>query len=167
MSFLKSRKLIELQTENEELKKLISSLSDKENQLKNFDELIKKARLEYAEIAAKKDQTAQKLESLEKEKAKLINELNKISIEVRQLREIKLAEQNQILSLSKAINSSNQISGNEDVSAKSKQIILNEIENAEKRKNAITLETFKLKKRIDLLSTKISDSEKILENLNT
>ena len=102
MSLLKSKKYKELQRENDELKKLIDGLSDKENQLKNFDDLVKKARFEFADISAKKDQTAQKLETLQKEKTKLAAELNKISYDIKQLREIKLSEKNQILSMGKA-----------------------------------------------------------------
>ena len=70
MSLLNNKKLKELQSENEELKKAIEGLAEKENRLKNFEEMVKKARLEYAEITAKKDQTAQKLEAFEKEKSK-------------------------------------------------------------------------------------------------
>ena len=99
MSLLNSKKFKELQSENDDLKKYIDGLGEKENQLKHFDELVKKARLEYADIATKKDQTAQKLESLDKDKAKLINELNKISLEIKQLREMKLTEHNQLRSL--------------------------------------------------------------------
>ena len=167
MSFLNSKKLRELQTENEELKKYIKSLEEKENQLKRFDELVKKARLEYANIASKKDQTAQKLESLDKDKAKLLSELNKISLEIKQLREMKLTEHNQLSTLRDALNnpdlSSEEVS---DSSLKSKEIILNEIELAEKRKNDITIETFKLKKSFELINNKIVDGKKVLDKLN-
>ena len=50
MSFLNGKKIKELQSENDELKKILEGISEKENQLKHFDELIKKARFEYSEI---------------------------------------------------------------------------------------------------------------------
>lgn len=161
MSLFNNKKLKELQSENEELRKAIDGLSEKENQLKNFDDMVKKARLEYAEVSSKKDQTAQKLESLEKEKTKLLSELNKISTEIKQLREIKLSEQNQIVSLnSSSDNASQSINLNPDILSK-------EIEEAEKRKNDIALETFKLKKGFEETKLKIGDSKRILSNLNS
>ena len=168
MSFLNGKKIKELQSENDELKKILEGISEKENQLKHFDELIKKARFEYSEIVAKKDQTVQKLEALEHDKAKFLQELNKISVEIKQLREIKLAEHNQIISLENAINHSDQNLNTSSTNLlKSKQIISNEIETAEKRKNNIALETFNLRKKFDELNRNITDGKKVLGRLNS
>ena len=168
MSFLNSKKLKELQSENEDLKKRIDGLSEKENHLKRYDELVKKARIEYAEIATKKDQTAQKLEALDRDKTKLINELNKISLEIKQLREIKLIEHNQVRSLSNALGNLNQSAEDKnDNSSKSKLLLSKEIEVTEKRKNDIALETFNLKKNFEEVNNKINNSKKVLQNLNT
>ena len=167
MSLLNSKKFKELQIENEDLRKRIDGLSEKENHLKRYDELVKKARIEYAEIATKKDQTAQKLEALDRDKTKLINELNKISLEIKQLREIKLTEHNQVLSLSNALDIPNQaVEDNNDNSAKSKLLLSNEIEVAEKRKNDIALETFKTKIKFEEINNKITDGKKVLDRLN-
>ena len=167
MSLLNSKKFKELQIENEDLRKRIDGLSEKENHLKRYDELVKKARIEYAEIATKKDQTAQKLEALDRDKTKLINELNKISLEIKQLREIKLTEHNQVLSLSNALDIPNQtVEAKNDNSAKSKLLLSNEIEVAEKRKNDIALETFKTKIKFEEINNKITDGKKVLDRLN-
>ena len=72
-----SKKIKELESENEELKTLIQGLNAKEEQLKRFDELIKNARIEYGDIKQRKDQTAQTLEILENEKAKLSSDIKK------------------------------------------------------------------------------------------
>ena len=115
---LNSKRLKELQSENEELKKLIDSFAEKESRLKHFDELLKKSRIEYANIALKKNQTAHTLEVLESQKAKLNNELHKISSEIKKLREIKLSEHNQILELGNLASKSNQVasvSGNNNL----------------------------------------------------
>jgi len=161
MSLLKSKKLKELQQENEELKKLIDGLSDKENQLKNFDDLVKKARFEFADISSKKDHTAQKLETLQKEKTKLTTELNKISSDIKQLREIKLSEKNQILSMGKATDLPEQ-----SLNIYSK-MTLKEIEAAEKRKSEITSENFKLNKIYEETKKKINEGKKVLNSLNS
>ena len=168
MSFLNSKKLKELQSENEELKKRIESLEEKENHLKRYDELVKKARIEYAEIATKKDQTARKLESLDKDKAKLTNELNKISLEIKQLREIKLTEHNQVISLRNVLNNSDlSLEDKNEKSANSKLLLSNEIEMAEKRKNDLALETFKIRIKFENINNKIADGKKILDRLNS
>ncbi len=167
MSLLNSKKLKELQSENEDLKKRMDGLAERENHLKNFDELLKRAHIEYAEIATKKDQTAQKLEALERDKAKLVSELNKISFEIKQLREIKLTEHNQVLSLNKALITPNQPEDKNVNSSKSKLLLSNEIEAGEKRKNDIALETFQLRKKFEEINTKIIDGKKILHRLNS
>jgi chromosome segregation ATPase len=167
MSLLNSKKLKELQSENEELKKRIDGLAEKENRLRHFDELVKRARIEYAEIATKKDQTAQKLDALDRDKVKLIGELNKISLEINQLREIKLTESNQVFSLSNALDNSNQHSKDKnDESAKSKILHSNEIAAAEKRKYDIALETFQIGKKFDVINNKITDGKIVLDRLN-
>jgi len=151
MSLFNSKKLKDLQSENED---------DKENRLKNFEELLKSARLEYSQISIKKDHTAQKLESLEKEKSNLLGDLSKISYEIKQLREMKLSEQNQIISLGKAF---------DETSAEgstNSEIIDREIDAVEKRKNDIALETFKLRKELEKTSQKIKDGNKVINNLN-
>ncbi|MBK9098804.1 MAG: hypothetical protein IPM14_11930 [bacterium] len=163
---LNSKKIKELQSENDELKKLIAGFTEKENRLKQFDELIKKSRIEYANIALKKNQTAHTLEVLENQKAKLNNELHKISSEIKKLREIKVSEQNQVLVLGNLTSKSNQtLSGNNLESVK--DIIYKEIESAEKRKNEIAVETFKFKKKFDELNKKIAEINQIKNALTS
>ena len=158
---LNSKKLKELQSENEELKKLIDGFAEKENRLKQFDELIKKSRIEYANIALKKNQTAHTLEVLENQKAKLNNELHKTSSEIKKLREIKLSEQNQVLALGEVVSKSNQsLSGSNNLES-AKNIIYKEIESAEKRKNEIAVETFMFKKNLDELNKKLAEVTRI------
>ena len=166
MSLLNSKKIKELESENESLKKQIEDFHEKENRLKQFEELIKNARHEYANIISKKDQTAQKVEGLEKDKTKLLGELNKISIELKQLREMKFTEQNQLTLLEKAFINQNPADTEEENFSKSKLIVTSEIEDAEKRKNDIALDIFNLRRKFDNLNIKISESKKVLEKLN-
>lgn len=164
---MNSKKLKELQSENEELKKLIDSFAEKESRLKQFDELLKKSRIEYANIALKKNQTAHTLEVLESQKAKLNNELHKISSEIKKLREIKLSEHNQILELGNLASKSNQVataSGNNNLES-AKNIIYKEIESAENRKNEIASETFKFQKKLDELNKKIIEVNQVKNSL--
>ncbi|MBE0572934.1 MAG: hypothetical protein IH618_15435 [Ignavibacteriaceae bacterium] len=142
MAFLNSKKLKDLQSENEELKAFIQSITDKESHFRQLDELLRKARVEYANITIKKDQTVLTLEHLEKEKIKLNNQTQKLSSEIEQLREMKVYEQSQIHKLSS--NSANQPNKNE---MGIKFPVYKEIELAEKRKKELENETIEMEKR--------------------
>ena len=166
---LYSKRLKELQTENEELKNQIESVKEKEERLKRFEELIKKARIEYAAIALKKDQTVQKLEALENDKTRLNDEIRKISTEIKQLREIKLSEHNQLLALDSALSDAKKTPAPIDLEnlSKAKHIINKEIETAENRKNELALEIAKLKKIFEEARPKITELNKVKANLYT
>ena len=164
-----SKKIKELESENEELKTLIQGLNAKEEQLKRFDELIKNARIEYGDIKQRKDQTAQTLEILENEKAKLSSDIKKISNEIKQLSELKISEQNQLLTLRDALLESDNISYNGSVNQLPSTIInLNkEIETAEKRKDKIKEETIELEKKYKDTLQKIQEMSDVERNLLT
>jgi len=165
---LYSKKFKELQSENEELKNQIESVKEKEERLKRFEELIKNARIEYASIALKKDQTVQKLEALENDKTRLNDEIYKISSEIKQLREIKLSEHNQLLALNTALTDANNTSPIEDADSLSEmqQSIHKEIEAAENRKNEIAFEIIRLKKIFDEARPKVAELNRVKNALN-
>ena len=164
---LNSKRIKELETENEELKTLIQSFTAKETQLKRFDELIKKARIEYGDITQRKDQTDQTLEVLENEKTKINNDIQKISYEIKQLRELKLAEQNQLLTLNTALHDSGKISHDDKVNQLSdtKLNLYKEIEASEKRKDKIKNETIELDKKYRETYQKLQEIKGVEKNL--
>ena len=164
---LYSKRFKELLTENEELKNQIESVKEKEERFKRFEELIKKARIEYAAIALKKDQTVQKLEALENDKTRLNDEIRKISTEIKQLREIKLSEHNQLLALNSALSDAKKTPDDQENLSKAKHIINKEIETAENRKNELALEIAKLKKIFEEARPKITELNKVKANLYT
>lgn len=166
---LNSKRIKELESENEELKKLIQSFTAKETQLKRFDELIKKARIEYGDITLRKDQTAQTVEVLENEKTKINNEIQKISYEIKQLRELKLAEQNQLLTLNNALHDSGNISHDDKVDQLSsvKLNLYKEIEASEKRKDKIKNETIELEKKYKETFKNIQEVKDVEQTLQT
>jgi chromosome segregation ATPase len=166
---LSSKRIKELETENEELKKLLQSFSAKEEKLKRFDELIKKARIEYGDITQRKDQTAQTLELLENEKTKLNHEIQKISYEIKQLRELKIDEHNQLLTLNNALLDSGKISHDDKVNQLSgtKFNLYEEIDAAEKRKNKLKNETLELEKKYKETYQKIQEIKDVEQTLRT
>ena len=165
---LSSKRFKEIQSENEELKKLVESFTEKDERLKRFEELMKKVRIEYANIALKKDQAAKTLELLENQKFKLNNEIHKISAEIKQLRDMKLSEQNQLFAIGAVISDSDKNSSNNGESLiNTRNIIYKEIEIAEKKKNEIALETSRLKKRMDDINSKITEVNRVKTALTT
>jgi len=162
MALLNSKKLKELQSENEELKAFIQNLTNKESNFRQLDELLRKTRVEYASITIKKDQTALTLEHLEKEKTKLNNQMQKLSGEIEQLREMKVYEHNQILTLNnKSVNS---LSKN---GIGLKFPIYNEIEAAEKRKIQIEKETAEMEKRFHEVYQRVLEVGEMEQSLDT
>jgi len=161
MAFLNSKKLKELQSENEELKAFIQNLTDKESHFRQFDELVRKARVEYANITIKKDQTAQTIEHLEKEKTKLNNQTQKLSSELEQLREMKVYEQNRILRLN------NNLANKPDKNDTGiKFPVYKDIELAEKRKIELGKETSEMEKRFREVYQRVLEVEGMEQNLD-
>ena len=166
---LSSKKIKELESENEELKTLIQGFTAKEEQLKRFDELIKKARIEYGDIKLRKDQTAQTLEKLENEKNNLNKDIQKISNEIKQLGELKISEQNQLFTLSDALLDSGKISHDDNVNqlSSTKINLYKEIDAAEKRKNKIKDEINELDKKYKKTFQKIQEMKDVEQTLLT
>ena len=164
-----SKRIKELETENEELKTLLQGFATKEEQLKRYDELIKKARIEFGEITQRKDQTAQTLESLDNEKTKLNHDIQKLSFEIKQLRELKIAEHNQLLTLSTALLDSGKISHDEKVNqlSNTKFNLYKEIEASEKRRNKIKNETIELENKYKGTYQKIQEIKDVEQTLRT
>ncbi len=161
MAFLSSKRLKELQSENEELKAFIQNITDKESHFRQFDDLLRRAKVEYANITLKKDQTALTLENLEKEKIKLNNESQKLSSEIEQLREMKVYEQNQIHKLTD--HSTNQHEKNE---IGIRFPVYKEIELAEKRKKELEKETTEMEKKFREVYQRVLEVEGMEQSLD-
>ena len=163
------KRIKELETENEELRTLLDSFSAKEERLKRFEELIKKARIEFAEITKRKDQTAHTLETLENERTKLNREIQKISYEIKQLREMKLDEENQLFTLNSAFQESGKLSYSENVDLDQltdrKLILQKEIDAAENRRDTIKNETFELEKKLLAINQKAKEVKEVEKTL--
>jgi chromosome segregation ATPase len=157
------KKIKELESENEELKALLDGFNAKEERLKRFEELIKKARIEFATITKRKDQTAHTLEKLETERIRLNKEIQKLSYEIKQLQEMKLDEENQLFTLNKVIHDPGKLSPeNETERLSERKIILNkEIDAFEKRRDEIKRKTIELEKRFDEVNHKVNETIKV------
>lgn len=161
MALLNSKKLKELQSENEELKAFIQDLTNKESHFRHFDELVRKTRVEYTNITLKKDQTALTLEQLEKEKNTLINQMQKLSREIEQLREMKVYEQNQI---HKLIDNSAKQNNKNEIGIRFP--VYKEIELAEKRKTELEKETEEMEKRFREVYQRVLEVGEMEQSLN-
>ena len=157
------KKIKELESENEELKALLDGFSAKEERLKRFEELIKKARIEFAGITKRKDQTAQTLEKLESERTKLNKEIQKLSYEIKQLQEMKVAEDNQLLTLNNVLHKAGKLSNDDlmDQFSERKNILEKEIDAYEKRRDDIKIKTLNLEKRYEEINQKAKEATEI------
>lgn len=165
MVIFNSKRIKELHAENEELKSFIKNLTEKETYLKQFDELLKKARIEFANITLKKDQVALTLERLEKEKEKLIPQIQKLRTEIEHLREIKLDEQSQIVLLNdKSVTIQN---GFNQIDSAKKLEIQREIELTGKRKLQLEKEIAEKEKRFREVYQRVLDVSEMEQNLDS
>lgn len=165
MVIFSSKRIKELQAENEELKSFIENLTEKEAYIKQFDEILKKARIEFANITLKKDQIALTLERLEKEKEKLVPQIQKLRIEIEHLREIKLDEQSQIISLNdKSVTIQN---GFNQIDSAKKIELQREIELAGKRKLQLEKEIAEKEKRFREVYQRVLDVGEMEQNLDS
>lgn len=165
MVIFSSKRIKELQAENEELKSFIENLTEKEAYLKQFDEILKKARIEFANITLKKDQIALTLERLEKEKEKLVPQIQKLRIEIEHLREIKLDEQSQLISLNdKSVTIQN---GFNQIDSAKKIELQREIELAGKRKLQLEKEIAEKEKRFREVYQRVLDVGEMEQNLDS
>lgn len=169
MAILNFKKIKELQTENDELKAFIQNFSEKDTYFKHIDELIKRARVAYANLTIKKDQTAFTIEHLEKDKTDLNKQIKKLSNEIEQLREMKVDEQNQLITLNNSFTKPIQSSRNKNANTGSglKLPIHKEMEAAEKRKNEIERETIGLEKKFQEIYKRILELSDIEQKLDS
>ena len=159
MGFLNSKRLKELELENEELRNNLKRISDKEEKVKQLEEVQRRLKNELTQLTQAKTNHSEELNSiLTKEKEAKIN-LEKYSGELKRLHEMKSQEQNDLLALTsklEALKSNiNDYNPEFDYERSSAVDISEEIKEAEKRKDLLIGENIKLEETARELSEKI------------
>ena len=104
MALINSKKLKDLQAENEELISTLQRINDKEDKLIRLEELIKKVYTEISELNRQKTDYTTSIDQLKSEETVLNDELEKLHLEIDKLREMKSDEQHNLLFLTNQIN---------------------------------------------------------------
>ncbi len=103
MGLFESKRIKELELERDKLKEQLNNLYEREENIRHLNEVLKKMRLEVAELNEKKLAISTELEQLRDEKRKKTSELENLDKEIAHLREMKFEEQSTLLSYTKQI----------------------------------------------------------------
>ena len=181
MGLFENKKLRELEKENEELLFRINSIAEKEDNVRNLNDVLKKMRMEVSDLNERKLSLSSEIESLREQKRQNKADIEGFNKEILNLRQLKLEEQNTLLDYSSRIDRiKNQISNNENlrdtnfdagdeiISDRSK-----EIEALNKEYDELKDKMFAAEEKIDELNSfedelneRISQKKKELESLN-
>ncbi len=154
MALLNSKKLKDLQAENEELNSILQRINDKEDKLIRLEEVIKTVYSEISELKRQKADYITSVDQLKSKETELNDELEKLHFEIDKLREMKSDEQHNLLFLTNHINDVKSSTDNSRGSANN-QIEINDAEllAAEKRKKLLEAENTKLEIQLGELGT--------------
>ena len=114
MGLFENKRLRELEKENEELLFKINSISEKEDNVRSLNDVLKKMRMEVSDLNERKLSLAGEIESLREQKRQTKADIEGFNKEILNLRQLKLEEQNTLLDYSSRIDRiKNQISNDE------------------------------------------------------
>ena len=115
MGLFENKRLRELEKENEELLFRINSISEKEDNVRHLNDVLKKMRLEVSDLNERKISLATDIENL-KEQKRLVNiDIENYNKDILNLKNLKLEEQNTLLMYSSQIDKiKNKISNDEN-----------------------------------------------------
>lgn len=116
MGLFENKRLRELEKENEELLFRINSISEKEDNVRNLNDVLKKMRMEVSDLNERKLSLSGEIESLREQKRQTKADMEGLNKEILNLRHLKLEEQNTLLDYSSRIDQiKNQISNDENL----------------------------------------------------
>ena len=161
MGLFENKRLRELEKENEELLFRINNISEKEDNVRHLNDVLKKMRMEVSDLNDRKLALAGEIESLREDKRQVKGDIEGLNKEILNLRSLKLEEQNTLLDYSSQIDKiKNQIS--KDESLRDIEVDLDD-ESIEIRNNNIK----ELTSEYDELRDKIFYAEEKVDELNT
>lgn len=161
MGLFENKRLRELEKENEELLFRINSISEKEDNVRNLNDILKKMRMEVSDLNERKLSLSGEIESLREQKRQTKADIEGFNKEILNLRQLKLEEQNTLLDYSSRIDRiKNQINNDESL----KDIVLDPNDNLVRDRNN---EIEALNKEYDELNDKMFAAEERIDELNS
>ena len=183
MGILSSKRLRELEMENEDLRNKIHAITEREESLSHLNDVLRTMRSDVSELNEIKLTLSSEINLLKEESLKKKSLLGNLNTEISQLREIKHREQDDLLnysekikSLEKTISEKKVINEQEitlvvqrtedDLSndIKKKNNLLSEIERLENNLKVLNKNYFEVKEKIDKLNAREDQLEKLIND---
>jgi chromosome segregation ATPase len=158
MAIIKSKRFKDMQKENDELKTYVKKLDDKRETVSNLDEVIKKIRVELAELQNQKLTYNNSIQKLKASEQSTQLEVEKLGRELNHLRELKNDEQNNVLILSDQVNGLKAFNGEDNGKSTIKidlPVLERDIKDAERKKSELQRETIDLENKLKDLYQRI------------
>ena len=162
MGLFASKRVKELEQEKEEVLLRLNSITEKEDNVRHLNEVLKKMRIEVSELNEKKLFLSDDIELLNEQKNIANTEIEGLSREILNLRQIKLEEQNSILTYTEKIDEIKNRIENSDNEFFDEIDSVSDVSDINEKKDKIKL----LQKQYDELKDKILSAEQIIEELN-
>lgn len=171
MALLDSKKIKDLQIENEELRSTLQRIQEKEDKVKQLEEVLQRIRLEISQLSSEKAGIQSAVEQLKSDKDQSREEVENLIKQIDRLREMKSDEQNQLLSLTSqiqdlqpGIQKENIKPGQNNTRA---SIIDEELKAAELKLEELTNESKILEAKVTALNQKIAGLNNQEQNLQS
>ena len=173
MPVFKSKKIKDLESENEMLKSNLGEFYEREEKIYLLNETLNKLKKDASELKNLKADYSITIEYLKSQEQFHKNTIDNLTKEINELREIKNDEQNHLLNLTSHLNNlENSFNNSESKSQSADAVrkIFQEIHNAEERKNSLLNEEEELNEKIKILNKKIESlyikEQSIQEEIN-
>ena len=100
MSLFENKRLRELEKENEELLFKINNITEKEDNVRHLNDVLKKMRMEVSDLNERRLTLSSEIESLHEDKRQVKGDIEGLNKEIQNLKILKLEEQNTLLEYS-------------------------------------------------------------------
>ncbi|HSL89683.1 MAG TPA: hypothetical protein VK870_10300 [Ignavibacteriaceae bacterium] len=183
MGIFSSKRLRELEIENEDLKNRIHVITEREESIRHLNDVLRKMRSEVSELNELKLTLSSEINYLKEEELQKKDILENLNHEISQLRELKLEEQNNLLVYSEQIKSLEKIIREKKVvtaqeinlifqpsddelseTSANKNMLLNEIEGLEAKLETLKDHYGEIQTNIDNLSYREEQLERLIDD---
>ena len=181
MGLFENKRRRELEKEKEELLIRLNNITEREDNVRQLNDILKKMRVEVADLNERKLNLSSEIESLREQKKQIKVDIETLNKEILNLKNLKLEEQNTLLEYSARIDKiKNQINNDEDLKNLDIELEPELLANRSKQLENLSSEYEELRDKIfvaeeridelnsleDELSWKIKEKKKELESLN-
>ncbi len=171
MGILSSKRLRELEMENEDLRNKIHVITEREESLSHLNNILRKMRSEVSELNEIKLTLSSEINFLKEESEKKRSLLDNLNTEISQLREIKHGEQDNLLNYSEQIKSLEKIISEKKLIDEQEITLVvqrteNDLADDLEKKNNLLIEIEHFEKNLKYLNNKYSEVKEKVDELS-